>query len=422
MIRQYTTFLGRTYVRSFSGSRTYNLWMLLLIVLAWVGGHTYFLQIAGTVSATGMTDQVPWGLYNANFNYLTGLAVSAVCLAIAAHVLGMKQVNDATLLGGLLAIVATLMALLFITVDIGRLDRFWHVIPFLGAPNLPSSMLAWDVVVLTAFLFLNVYICSYIFYIRYLGKRPSYYLYGPYLTLSIILAVVIHFITAFMYAGLVGRPFWNTGLVASRFLGSSMTAGPALLIIVFQVIRRFAKYDVGPKPTKLLRYIVTAALLVNIFLFCCETFLEFYGGRNSASSTYYLLFGLNHLGQYYGKLVPWIWAAIGMQIAAALIFVIRALRSHPTILNAACLLTVVGIWIEKGIGMVIPGFVPSPQGSIVEYSPSWVEILVSVGIWAFGILVFSWMLHMAIPIMSGKLHVRRKEEPLGGPAEAISTT
>jgi len=72
-------------------------------------------------------------------------------------------------------------------------------------------------------------------------------------------------------------------------------------------------------------------------------------------------------------------------------------------LNLACALAIVGIWIEKGMGLVVPGFIPTPLGEMVEYSPSINETLVCLGIWAFGFLCYTVFLRMSIPILQGRL-------------------
>ena len=39
------------------------------------------------------------------------------------------------------------------------------------------------------------------------------------------------------------------------------------------------------------------------------------------------------------------------------------------------MLSIVGIWIEKGMGLIVPAFVPTPLGEIVEYVPTLHEII-----------------------------------------------
>ncbi|MBP8261998.1 MAG: polysulfide reductase NrfD, partial [Verrucomicrobia bacterium] len=211
-------------------------------------------------------------------------------------------------------------------------------------------------------------------------------------------AVSIHTVTAFLYVGLAGRSYWHHPLVPSRFLASAFVAGPALLILTFQIVRRAMRYVIDDRPIFTLRMIMTVAMIINMFLLGCELFTEFYSPTQHAAAAQYLYFGLHgHRG-----LVPWIWTAIALDVAGLLLLVTPLSRRIPW-LNVACVACFVGIWIEKGMGLIIPGFVPSPLGQVVEYLPTWNEAIVCMGIWAFGALLFSWMLHVAIPILDGSL-------------------
>ncbi len=399
-LKEYVHFLLRAIRLSFRGSYVFYSWMIVLTILSFIGLRAYSYQFAYGLATTGMTDQVSWGIYIANFTYLVGMAAAAVMLVIPAYIYKVKEMHDVVIFGELLAVATIIMCLLFVVVDLGRPDRFWHLIPYIGLFNFPISMLSWDVVVLNGYLLINVHICGYLLYMKYLGRKPNPWLYMPFVFLSIIWAISIHTVTAFLYVGLVGRPFWNAAIVAPRFLGSAFTAGPGLMIIAFQLIRKITGYHIGNTALHLLRQIVTVSLLINLFLLGCEVFKEFYSESLHMSSSQYLFFGLHG----HDALVPWIWTALVMECIAAVILIIPRLTVKMAWVNIACLLAIVGIWIEKGMGLIVPGFLPTPLGEIVEYMPTVNETLVCIGIWAFGILLFSWMLHLAIPIMSGQFH------------------
>jgi Ni/Fe-hydrogenase subunit HybB-like protein len=395
--KEYLDFSWRATRLSFRGGPVFYAWMIAMTVLSLIGLHCYCRQLAYGLATTGMTDQVSWGVYIANFTFLVGMAAAAVMLVIPAYIYKSKPMHDVVIFGELLAVAAIVMCMLFVTVDLGRPDRFWHMTPIIGVFNFPISMLSWDVVALMGYLALNVHVCGYLLYMKYQGRKPSAWLYMPFVLLSIVWAISIHTVTAFLYVGLVGRPFWNAAIVAPRFLGSAFTAGPGLMIIVFQIIRCKTKYNIGDKAISILRQIVTISLLVNLFLLGCEAFKEFYSASLHSSSARYLFFGLHG----HNALVPLIWFALSIETVAAAILLTRLSRRMAW-LNAACVLAFVGIWIEKGPGLIIPGFLPTPLGEIVEYLPTLNETLICVGIWAFGILIFSWMLRLAIPIMSGE--------------------
>jgi Ni/Fe-hydrogenase subunit HybB-like protein len=459
--------------------------------------------------------------------------------------------HDLVIFGELLAIAAILMCLAFVTVDLGRPDRFWHLIPGIGKLNFPGSLLSWDVIVLNGYLVLNVYLCAYLLYCRYQKRTPSKWLYLPVIFIGIVWAISIHTVTAFLYVGLGGRPFWNSSIVGPRFIASAFTAGPALIILALQIIRRVTGHTpeqgsgsgqadhpaasraatiedlnllarhlpelvsvptearqrclagaavveiaagetilrqgskdnhaylilegrvvvkreesgrlrtirtVGPgeqfgensalqgtprtataiaeEPTRVLRLpadslrelmrnpqinrviharmterlmitdrglltlrsIVQVSMLINVFLLLNEVFKEFYTGNLHVAASEYLYFGLHG----HNALVPWIWTAIVCNLIAMVLLVLPLSRSLKW-LDVACVLAIVGIWIEKGMGLVVPGFVPSPLGEIVEYSPTLNETLICCGIWAFGLLCYTIFLRIAVPVLQGRL-------------------
>ncbi len=397
-MKSYLTFLRRCFQAAFIGDWRYYTWLGVLTVLCFFGLNAYANQFVSGLGTTGMTDQVSWGVYIANFTFLVGMAAAAVMLVIPVHIYKNEDLHDLVIFGELLAVAAILMCLAFVTVDLGRPDRFWHLIPGIGIFHFPGSMLSWDVLVLNGYLLLNLHICGYLIYCRYCGRRPGKWFYAPFVFIGIGWAVSIHTITAFLYVGLGGRPFWNSAVLGPRFLASAFTAGPAFIILSLQLIRRFTEYRITDKGLMALRSIVQVAMLVNLFLLVNEVFNEFYTSDRAAASSYYLFLGLH--GHH--ALVPWIWTAVTFNVISAVLLVLPVSRRMGW-LNVACGLAVVGIWIEKGMGMVIPGFIPTPLGEMVEYTPTLNEVLVCVGIWAFGLACFTVFLRMTIPILTGKV-------------------
>lgn len=397
-LRNYLVFVSRCVRIAFVGDWRYYAWMGLLTVFCLLGINAYARQLVHGLVMTGMSDEVSWGVYIANFTFLVGVAAAAVMMVIPVYIYRNEELHDLVIFGELLAVAAILMCLAFVTVDLGRPDRFWHLIPGLGQFNFPASMLSWDVIVLNGYLLLNLHICGYLLYCRYQNKKPSKWFYIPFVFIAIVWAVSIHTVTAFLYVGLGGRPFWNTAIVGPRFLASAFAAGPALIILALQVIRRVTNYRITDKALLTLRSIVQVAMLINVFLLINEVFKEFYSGNLHVASSKYLFVGLHG----YHALVPWIWTAIAFNLAGMFLLVLPLSRSLKW-LNVTCVLCIVGIWIEKGMGLVVPGFVPTPLGEIVEYSPTLNETLICLGIWAFGLLCYTVFLRMAVPILQGTL-------------------
>jgi molybdopterin-containing oxidoreductase family membrane subunit len=400
------TFLWDCFRLSFVGDWRYHLWMTVLTVVALTGVYAYCQQLVHGLVTTGMTDQVSWGLYIANFTYLVGLAAAAAMLVIPVYIYRNLHLHDVVIFGELLAVAVILMCLMFVTVDLGRPDRFLHLFRRF---NFPWSMLTWDVIVLNGYLLLNVHICGYLIYCAYCGRRPSPVFYVPFVFIAIVWAVSIHTVTAFLYVGLGGRPFWNSAIIAPRFLASAFAAGPAFIILTLQIVRRYTQHHVSDDALLTLRRIVQVAMLINVFLLVCEVFTEFYTGSAHVASARYLYFGLHGRS----ALVPWIWTAILMNLAATAMFMLPASRALRT-LNIACVLSIVGIWIEKGMGLIVPAFVPTPLGEIVEYVPTLQEVLVCLGIWAFGLLVYTVFVRVSVPVLAGQVTYEKRLRQSGG--------
>lgn len=394
-MRTYLTFLARCFRLSFVGDWRYYAWMFGLTAVTLLGLNAYCRQLVHGLVTTGMTDQVSWGLYIANFTFLVGMAAAAVMLVIPAYIYRNRELHHLVIFGELFAVAAIVMAMLFVTVDLGRPDRFLHLFRRF---NFPSSMLTWDIIVLNGYLLLNLHICGYLIYCAYRGRQPSRIFYIPFVFIAIGWAITIHTVTAFLYSGLGSRPFWNSAVVAPRFLASAFSAGPAFLILTLQVLRHFTRYEVPDRALMTLRQIVTVALAINMFLLGSEAFTEFYTDAAHGASARYLFLGLHG----HNALVPWIWTSIALNLVALTILFLPVSR-RLWVLNLACVLLIVGIWIEKGMGLIIPAFVPTPLGEIVEYTPTLNESLVSLGIWAFGLLLYTVMVRVTVPVLSGEL-------------------
>lgn len=390
-----------------TGSARYWGWLAFLGALVLAGGAAWGVQLAEGLVVTHLSDQVSWGAYVANLTFLVGIAAAAVLLVVPTYVYHREDVKEVVLIAELVAATAIVMCLLFILVDLGRPDRFLHIVPGLGRLNLRSSLLAWDAVVLNGYLLLNLHVPGYLLYQRWLGRAPAKLAYLPFVFLSIGWAISIHTVTAFLYLGFGGRPFWNTAIMAPRFLVSAFASGPSLLILIFTALEVRGGRRIPESIFGLLRRIVAYALPANFFLLGCEMFKEFYTDNTHVASAEYLFFGLHG----HAMLVPYMWGAIVMGLVAIAIFTVPALHRRRRTLVLGAVLCVLGVWIEKGMGLVVPGFIPTPTGDLVEYAPSIVEFLVCLGIWAFGALLFSVMAKVALAIQHGELRARSVGRP-----------
>jgi molybdopterin-containing oxidoreductase family membrane subunit len=384
------------------GGPRYWTWLGILTALVLIGVYSYSLQLRNGLVVTGMSDQVSWGFYIANFAFLVGIAAAAVLLVIPAYVFHRKDIKSVVLLGEGLAVSAVIGAMLFVIADLGRPDRLWHMIPGLGRFNFPISMLAWDVIVLNGYLALNLIIPGYVHYCHYRNREPNFRAYFPLVVVAMFWAISIHTVTAFLFAANTARPFWNIALLAPRFIATAFVSGPALIILLLQIVRRVTRYPVSQSIIDTLSLVMAFSLQISLFFVGAELFTDFYNESTHAASTRYLYFGLHGLN----GLSPFIWTAIAMNVVAVVILSIHPLRQRTSLLNVACVLAFVGIWLEKGMGLVVPGFIPTPLGEVFEYLPTAVELGVAVGIWALCSLIFTLLAKASIAIELGEVRYR----------------
>jgi molybdopterin-containing oxidoreductase family membrane subunit len=383
------------------GGLAYHVWMAVLTLVMLGGAYAYSVQLRDGLVVTGMHDHVSWGLYISSFTFLVGVAAAAVILVMPTYVLHDHDFKSAVLFGEGIAVAALVTAIGFVTVDVGGPARMWHLVPVIGLLNWPRSMLAWDILVLSGYLALNLLVPFYLLFSRYRDREPDRRLYVPAVFLSILWAVSLHLVTAFLYAGLPSRPYWNSALLGPRFLATAFAAGPALMIVILAVIRGHTAYTIAEATLQKLALVVTVAAQVCLVILVSEMFTEFYRHTHHAASARYLYFGVDG----HRELVPWIWTSVGLTVGATALLSVHGLRRTSPVLYVACAMLFVGILIDKGIGTIIPGFVPEPWGKIPTYAPTWVELTVSAGLWALGAFVFTVLAKAAIAIELGRLRL-----------------
>lgn len=395
----YVRFLRRSVHVATDGGWLYYAAALVLSAVALVGANAWAVQVRDGMVRTNMSDHVSWGLYIANFTFCVGLAAGGVMMVIPAYLYHDHDMHEVVIVGEVLAIAAIIMSTLSVVVDLGRPDRFWHLMPGIGKFNWPVSMLTWDIIVLNGYLAINLHVVGYLLYTRFRGREPNPAWYVPFVFLSIVWAVSIHTVTAFLYCGLGGRPFWNTALLAPRFLASAFVSGPAFILLVLRVVRVGTDLPMNPGPARLLVQIIRVAAVVNLLMLASELFTLFYTGGAHLASAKYLFFG-DH-----GKhgLVAWIWTAIVLNVLGTILFFTPAALQRGWTRVIACVMVIVGIWIEKGMGLIIPGFIPSTLHEVVEYAPSVTEWKVTAGIWALGLLLLTAMLKVTVAVFTNKM-------------------
>jgi Ni/Fe-hydrogenase subunit HybB-like protein len=387
-------FIKNVIIWNLSGSTLYYSFLCILLCLMVIGVCGYSIQFRQGLSATNMSNIVSWGFYISNFTFLVGVAAAAIMLILPSYIFNDKDLHKVVIIGESVAVGAITMCLFFVLVDLGRPLQFWHLMPGIGQLNFPSSILAWDIIVLNGYLALNALVPAYIMYCQYNHREPIGKYYKPFVFISIGWAVAIHMVTAFLYQGLPARPFWNNPLLGPRFLASAFAAGPALISVILHVVNSATDYKIDNKIFNKLRIIIVSAAVINLLMLFSEIFKEFYFPTHHSQSAIYLFFGL----EGHNSLVPWIWSAIVLNLTGTVALAINPFKEKPVSLLPALLLLITGIWIEKGIGLIVPGLVPSPMGELIDYAPSNVELMITIGIVSVGIFVVTILIKPALII------------------------
>ena len=203
----------------------------------------------------------------------------------------------------------------------------------------------------------------------------------PVILLSIPWAISIHTVTAFLYNGLPGRSFWLTAMLVPRFLASAFAAGPALLILLCLALRRWWPLRIAREAIASVALIVAYATAAHVFFILLEVFTAFYSQVPEHVRHFTFLYaGLDG----HTAVVPWMWASAALALAALVLLVVPGTRRRESTLAAACAAIFVSIWIDKGLGLIVGGLVPSPLGAVADYVPTARETLITAGVWAVG--------------------------------------
>jgi molybdopterin-containing oxidoreductase family membrane subunit len=374
-----------------TGPTRYYLWLLFLLGFIAAAGAAYVHQLQTGLGVTGMSRDVSWGLYISQFTYFVGVAASAVMLVLPAYFHHYKKFKRMIIFGEFMAIAAVTMCMLFIVTDMGQPQRVFNVI----LHPTPNSVMFFDMLVLLGYLLLNVVIGWVTLEAERLDiDPPGWIKYLIYL--SVIWAFSIHTVTAFLYAGLPGRHYWLTAVMAARFLASAFCSGPAILLLLVMAAKRLTGFDPGADAVKTLTKIIVYAMCVNVFLFLCEVFTALYSGIPGHSHPLIFLFS-GHEG-HTSWVTPWMQAAAVLAFASLALLVPPALRDNMKILPWALGMLVVASWIDKGLGLLVGGFSPNVFERVTPYAPTGIEIFITLGIYAVGLLVLSLLWKIAVGV------------------------
>ncbi len=376
--------------KALSGDKRYWSWVGFLAFAIGVGTLAWFRQYELGLTITGLSRDVTWGFYIAQFTFMVGVAASAVMLVLPYYLHDNKSFGKITILGEFVAVGSCIVCMLFIFVDMGMPFRTPNVFIYAS----PNSVMFWDTVVLFGYLVLNVIIGWTVLGAERKQLPPPKWV-KPLIILSIPWAISIHTVTAFLYSGLAARPFWMTAVLAPRFLASAFSAGPALIIILCLILRKVASFDVSKEALQKLAVIMTYAMCINVFLVLMEVFTAVYSSMPEHMAHFeYLFLGLD------GKnaLAPFMWVSSILAVVTLILLLNPKTRRNESILAFACVALFVSLWIDKGMAMIVTGYIPNVMGVVHEYMPTLPELLITVGVYSIGALIVTILYKVALTV------------------------
>lgn len=380
--------------------------ILGLIPFVWALYVRFFVH----PDASNLGSVVPWGLHVAQYIYFVGLSAGAFLLSSLVYVFGMKRFEPIGRLAVFTAIVTLLLALLTIGLDIGHIERFWHVFRF----GNPTSPMAWMIWLYT--LYLILLIVEFWFLMRtdlvvaseapgWRGRVSRLLLFGSrevsetrnasdmrrvriLATAGVPLAIMFHGGVGALFGVLASRPFWNSGMFPIIFLVSALASGGALLVVASAIFQEGWKahramiLDLGK--------IVLGLLLLDAVFQISETLIGLYGTDPGFERSFDLVIS----GPYW--YIFWI-VQIGIGFVIPLILLTSPLRRDPRAVIVGCAAVVIG-FIGVRLNIVIPGLSPEEIRGITQavsdprisssYFPSAWEWLLSLGIAGVGLVIF----------------------------------
>jgi Ni/Fe-hydrogenase subunit HybB-like protein len=376
--------------KAIKGSPIYWGWLFCLGGIITAGFACYLYQFFEGLRITGMSRDVSWGIYIGQLTYFVGVAASGVMVVLPYYIHDYKAFGRVTILGEFLAVASIVMCGLFVMVDLGNVPRMLNIIIY---PN-PTSILFWDMIVLNVYMLLNLVIGWNVLSAEKKGIPYQKWI-KVLIYVSIPWAFSIHTVTAFLYAGLPGRHYWLTAIMAARFLSSAFCSGPALLILLCLIVRNVTKFDPGKEQIRTLGGIVAYAMILNVFFFLLEIFTAFYSQiPGHMHSIIYLFAGL----EGHARLTPWMWTAAFFAVVSLVLLIIPAARRKEGILAVACVSVFIATWIDKGLGLVVGGFIPNPFERVFEYWPTIPEVVITVGVWGVGFSVLTVLYKIAVSV------------------------
>ncbi|MCI5188876.1 MAG: hypothetical protein D3905_03545 [Candidatus Electrothrix sp. AS4_5] len=380
------------------GGKVYYSWLLFLSFFVLVGLVTTYIQMTTGLIVTGATDQIIWELFVSNFIHCPSIASAAVLVVTPAYIYKRKDMKQLAVIGEAIAMVFVIIGFNFIFFHMGRPDRFWHTIPGIGIFNFPSSVLTYDIIVLNVYLVLNAVAVFYYLYKHYVDQPLNTKFYTPLIWFAVAWGPFIHIITAFILSSNAQMAVWHSALMPFSFLAMAAAAGPALVIVIFLVIRKFTKLEIADSVIDFFSQVIIWGVGLLILMFAVEFFTELYPATHHAAPLEYAIKGHNGMKPY----TPWFWGVMTVFVVQFLLLCNSKIRkSYNFLLPLICISVFLSVLIEKPSVLIFPAFSPTPLGEYAVYHPTLIEICNVLFIWASGFMLLTMILKGVVGVLVG---------------------
>lgn len=412
-----------------------RLYYLLLLVLTAVGFWAVALRLENGLSVTTLTSYFSWGLWVVFYIFFIGLSAGSFLLSTMIYVLNMRSLEKVGRLSLLSALFSLVAGLMFVLIDLGHPERFWYTLVYRNV----TSVLEWEI---HFYLFYILLILAELWLVMrddlaqlasvghgLRGELARLLTLGYRLAateegrarqkslaarwartlgiLGIPVALGVHGGTGSIFAVMIAKPFWNSGLIPITFIVSALVSGSALVTFLYAF---FGKEEPDkPEVVRSLSRLLVSFICLDLLLVFAEYLVGLYGGipadalplKQVVAGQYRILFWAGQVGL----------AAVLPVLLIAWPGAVNAVRRQ----GLAGLSTIFGILAVR-INLVLPAYLtpqlPGLERAYVDprlvyhYLPSSVEVWSSVGIIAFVVLLFSVAWELLPVDAAGEIHSR----------------
>ena len=326
-------------------------------------------------AVVAMRDTYPWGLWFINYMYFVGLSAGGLAVYASVHLFGAEQFRPLARFAVLQAGVLVMCALMGIASEIpGPMARPERMLQFFTRPNITSPFVYTGSAATIYF-----FICFFDLWVMITGKGGHKLAFRMTL-IALPFAIYLHTTTAFVLALNKARELWHSAVMIPIFLTSATASGIALLIIFAYIVQATTKTRFKPSMFRSLSTLLATVMIIDLFLLVVEIITIYW--KTSAMPGHVIRFNAFFFGNYAWAFVP----VLVLGFTAFGILARQKTRHIPAVQLTAAGLYVFAVFLKR-YSLDAMGFVRTTLGQVSgNYWPSLVEVLLAVGILAFGIL------------------------------------